>query len=316
MAEDYYQILNVAKNATKEEIKRAYKKLALKYHPDKHRGDKRFEEKFKKINEAYAVLGDEEKKRQYDQFGAEGFSHRFSQEDIFKGFDIGNIFNEFGFGGDNIFSSIFGGNGGKKSSFSFSFGGAPFRSGGGDYARPRRRAHRKEKNQDTEIALPLTFEESVNGGKKTVSFNSGNGIDKIMLAIPKGIEDGKKLKVKGKGAADPLTGERGDLYCRVSVQPHKLFKREGNDLTMEKEVRLSDLVLGGKVGITTLDGKKIELIIPPLTQNNAFLRIKARGVHTKNQPPGNLFVRLSVKLPETLSDEQKRLFRQLREAGL
>ena len=263
-------------------------------------------------------LGDEEKRRQYDRFGAEGFSHRFSREDIFQGFDIDSIFSEFGFGGDNMFSSIFSEGGGvrKKPPFSFNFGGTSFANNTGHSSQSRCRAHDQPKNQDTEIELPLTLEEAVNGGRKAVSFNSGNGMDKIILAIPRGIEGGKKLKVKGKGAIDPVTGARGNLYCRVSILPHRLFKREGNDLILQKTARLSDLIMGGKIDVTTLHGKKIELTIPSLTQNNSFLRAKAQGVQVKGLPPGNLLVKLSAKLPDTLTEEQKELFQKLQETGL
>ncbi len=316
MAEDYYQILGVSKTATKEQIKKAYKKMALKHHPDKNRGDKKSEEAFKKINEAYAVLSDDEKRRQYDLLGTEGFSNRFSQEDIFQGFDIGSIFNEFGFGGDNIFSRFFGGGNTSegKSPFSFSFGGAPF--GNNDHTTKSHPRHHQAKHQDTKIKLSLSFEEAINGGKKAISFNSGKGIDKIILAIPPGIETGKKLKVKGKGAIDPMTGMRGDLYCQISIVPHKYFKRDGIDLILEKEVRLTELIMGGKISITTLDRKKIELTIPPHTQNNSYLRVKGKGIHLKNKTPGNLFVKLTIKLPKTLTNEQKDLIQQLQDTGL
>lgn len=311
MAEDYYQTLGVSRDASKEEIKKAYKKLALKYHPDKNKGDKTSEDKFKKISEAYAVLSDDEKKRQYDQFGAEGFSNRYSQEDIFKGFDIGSIFEEFGFGND-IFSSIFGNAGrrtGRQSSgFSFEFGNNPFGAAGGG-GMPR-------EPQKAELLLELTLEEAVIGGKKTVSFNTESGVDKINLAIPPGIEAGKKLKVKGKGVVDPFSGQRGDLYCKIAIAPHPVFKREGDDLIMEKPVRLTELVLGGTVTITTLDKKQIELKIPPNSKNNATLRVKGKGVPKNSGSPGNLLVRLTAVLPGSLTDRQRELFEELAETGI
>ncbi len=314
MAEDYYKTLGVSRNASKEEIKKAYKKLALKYHPDKNKGDKASEEKFKKISEAYAVLIDDEKKRQYDQFGAEGFSNRYSQEDIFKGFDIGSIFDEFGFG-NNVFSSIFGGGGRKPgrqaSNYSFNFGNGQFAGNSGFGTAPHPRGQQK-----TELELTLTLEEAVVGGKKTVSFNTDSGIDKIILAIPQGIEAGKKLKVKGKGVVDPNTGQRGDLYCKISISPHPIFKREGNDLVMEKEVRLTDLVLGASVNITTLDKKQIELKIPANSRNNTILRIKGKGIRKSKGSSGNLLIRLSAMLPEKLTPQQKELFENLAKTGV
>lgn len=314
MAEDYYKTLGVSRGASKEEIKKAYKKLAMKYHPDKNEGNKVSEEKFKKISEAYAVLSDDEKKRQYDQFGAEGFSNRFSQEDIFKGFDIGSIFDEFGFG-NNIFSSMFGGGGRRTgrqgSNYSFNFGNGQFPGNNGFGG-----ASQQRKPQKTELDLTLTLEEAVMGGKKTVSFSTDSGVDKIILAIPQGIEAGKKLKVRGKGAIDPYSGQRGDLYCRISISPHPVFQREGSDLVMEKEVRLTELVLGGTVSITTLDKKQIELKIPAGSKNNTVLRVKGKGVSPGKTGGGNLMVRLSAKLPDKLSARQQELFKELAESGV
>lgn len=314
MGEDYYKTLGVQKDASKSEIKKAYKKLAMKYHPDKNKGNKVSEEKFKKISEAYAVLSDDEKRNQYNQFGSEGFSNRYSQEDIFKGFDIGNIFEEFGFG-NNVFSSFFGGGGGgqsgRTSGFSFNPGNGSQRSHSGfsNMGRP-------PEPQKTELELTLSLEEAVLGGKKTVSFNSGSGVDKISLAIPEGIEAGKKLKVKGKGMVDPYTGKRGDLYCKVSIAPHPIFKRDANDLIMEKEIKLTDLVLGTTIDVTTLDKKKIELKVPPQTRNNSLLRVKGKGVPTGKDGSGNLLIRLSAILPEKLTPKQKELFEELSKAGL
>ena len=314
MAEDYYQLLGVSKGATKDEIKKAYKKLAMKYHPDKNKGDKQAEEKFKKINEAYAVLSDDSKRKQYDNFGAEGFSNRYSQEDIFKGFDFGNIFEEFGLGGD-LFSTIFGGGKarpGKSSGFSFNMGGNPF----GGQAQPGFGSQRQAASLDREVELRLSFEEAIVGGKKSISLNTGTGIDRIIISVPPGIEEGKKLKVRGKGNADPLTGRRGDLFCKVSISAHPEFKRDGNDLILEKEVKLSELVLGGKVDVQTLDNARIELKIPPMTKNNSFLRIKGKGVANAKGIPGNLLVKLIIKLPSSLTKEQKELFQKLADTGL
>ncbi len=314
MTTDYYEVLGVKKNATKAEMKKAYKKLAMKYHPDRNKGKKQAEEKFKKINEAYAVLSDDNKRKQYDQFGAEGFSNRFSQEDIFSNFDFGSVFEEFGFGGD-VFSNIFGGGqrGGKPQSFSFSQGGNPF--GQRRAQRGPKRASAAPRNLDKEIELKLTLEEAVTGGKKTISFDSGSGMDRIMIVVPPGIEDGKKLKVQGKGMMDPM-GRRGNLYCKISVIPHKVFSRKGKDLIIEKNIKLTDLVLGGSIDITTIDGKKIELKIPPHTKNNSFLRIKDKGVPTPSGSSGNLLIHLLALLPENLSEEQKELFEKLVETGL
>ncbi|RMD59444.1 MAG: J domain-containing protein [Nitrospirae bacterium] len=318
MAEDYYKILGVPRNATKEEIKKAYRKLALKYHPDRNPGDKKAEEMFKKVNEAYAVLSDDEKRKQYDMFGAEDFSKRYTEDDIFRGFDFGNIFREFGLGGlgEDIFSKLFRGTGKKRprdTSFSFRFGGSPFTT---EEVFERREAPQKG-GQDAEVELHISLEEAVYGGKKTVSINTGPTVETITITIPPGIEEGKKLRIHGKGLMDPLTGRRGDLYCKIIITPHPLFKRKGKDLILEKEVKLTTMVLGGTIEVMTLDRKRLKLKVPPLTQNNAVLRIKGKGVPgVKGEAPGNLLVKLVVMLPRHLTPRQKELFEELAKTGL
>ena len=316
MAEDYYKILGVNKSASKDEIKKAYRKLAFKYHPDKNKGNKEAEEKFKKINEAYAVLSNDEKRKQYDMFGAEGFSQRFSQDDIFKGFDFSSIFKEFGLGGDDIFSKIFT-SGKRGKTFTFNFGGTPFSDMGTPFSTGRKAGGVEPAGRDTEVQLHLSLNEAVLGGKKTFSFDSGQGVDTITMTIPAGIEEGKKLRVKGKGLIDPFTKTRGDLYCKIVVDPHPIYKREGQNLVMERDTKLTDMVLGGTITIETLDHKKLELKIPSLTKNNSILRVRGKGIQNpKDGTSGNLLVRLKAILPESLSDKQKKLFEELAKTGL
>jgi curved DNA-binding protein len=315
MAEDYYKLLGVDKKTTKDELKKAYRKLALKYHPDKNKGNKAAEEQFKKINEAYAVLSDDEKRKQYDMFGAEGFSTRYTQDDIFKGFDFGGMFSEFGLGED-IFSRLF--TGGRKSSggpsFSFkNFGGSPF----GQENIFKQQDHGGRRGQDAETELHITLEDAFLGAKKNVSLNTGTSTETITLTIPAGIEEGKKLKAPGKGAADPFSGKRGDLYCKIVIDPHPVFKRCGNDLVTEKSVKLTDMILGGSTTLSTIDNKTLELKIPPLTKNGATFRVSGRGMPSgQGRQTGNLMVRLSATLPSSLTDEQKKLFQELAKTGL
>ena len=320
MAEDYYKLLGVSKNATKDELKKAFRKLAMKYHPDKNKDDKSAEEKFKKINEAYAVLSNDEKRKQYDMFGAEGFSRRYSQEDIFKGFDFGNIFKEFGFGND-IFSTIFGRSGrrsgGKRSSsyggFQDPFGGmggmgnmGGFNRGGGSYS-----------PQPAETQLQITLTDAILGAVKRISLDTGSGVETLDINIPTGIEEGQKLRLKGKGPIDPMSRQRGDLYVKITIAPHPIFKRKGNDIIVEQEVKLTEMVLGGRVRVTTPDNKTLEMKIPPSSKNGSMLRLKGKGVPgTKGKPDGNLMVRLSAKLPDKVDDTQKKLFEELAKTGL
>jgi curved DNA-binding protein len=314
MAEDYYKMLGVSKNASKEEIKKAYRKLAMKYHPDKNKGDKEAEETFKKINEAYAVLSNAEKRKQYDMYGAEGFSRRFSQEDIFRGFDFNTVFKEFGLGdifGGDIFSGLFGRGGQRGGRRSYSYGFQdPFGQAGG-FSRQRGPARHAETD------LRITLEESVFGAKKRISLDSGSGVETLDISVPAGVTDGQKLRLRGKGPLDPASGERGDLYCKIVIEPHERFKRRGRDLILDLEVKLTDIVLGGTLRIATLDNNRIDLKIPPNSKVGCMLRVKGKGVPDKGgKNPGNLLVRLKVRLPSRLNKRQKELFEQLAKEGV
>ena len=193
MPDDYYQILGVNKAASEDEIKKAYRKLAMKYHPDHTKGDKAAEEKFKKISEAYAVLSDKEKRKQYDTFGSEGFHQRFSQEDIFKGFDFSDILREFGFGGAESFTGP-----GGRTRFSFG-GGSPF---GSESFFGSRAGHQAQmKGSDLVYELPLSLSEVITGTSKVVSFNHNGRTERLTVKIPKGMISGKKTAVGREGRA-------------------------------------------------------------------------------------------------------------------
>ena len=313
MAEDYYKTLGVEKKASQEDIKKAYRKLAVKFHPDKHKGKKEMEEKFKKINEAYAVIGDEEKRRQYDTFGAEGFSQQFSQEDIFKGFDFNNVHSDFGFGkdffGDDIFDTLFGaGMNQSGQNYTFRFGeGAGF---------DNERFAQGKPIEDAQIELSITFEDVVQGTTKTITATVGKKKEKLQVKIPKGIEEGQKLRIKGKGPVDRFTKKRGDLYAKITIEKHPVFIKEGRDLIIDVDAKLTNMVLGGKVRISTITKKTIELKIPAGTKNNATLRIKGEGIPEGKKGRGNLLVRLHALVPDKLNKEQKKLFEELRDSGL
>lgn len=328
MAEDYYQVLGVSRSATKAELKKAFRKLALKYHPDQNKGDKSAEAMFKKANEAYAVLSNDEKRKQYDMFGAEGFSRKYSQEDIFRDGNLEDVFREFGFGRGHFssFSEMFSGKrrtgGRRRSAAGEGFSGAGnfnpggFNMGGfGGFGAGGGAASDRRKPAETELRVSL--EDIVTGGRKRVSIDSGLGAETIDINIPCGVADGAKLRLSGKGPINPATGERDDLYCKIIIEPHPVFQRKDSDLVLEKEVRLTELVLGGKVRVTTIDGKEIELKIPPGSRNNGVLRIKGKGIPgVKGKPDGNLMVRLIALLPAELSEKQQRLFAELAETGL
>ena len=246
---DYYNILGVSKSASVEEIKKAYRKLALKYHPDHNKGDKEAEARFKDLSEAYAVLSNPEKKKQYDMFGAEGFQNRFSQEDIFRGFDFGSIFSEFGFGGggrsQNIFSQMFGGAGGP--------GQRHYRTGG------FRGQNRAMKGQDLLYELPLTLEELFETNSKIISYQLDGRQETVSVKIPAGIAAGRKLRLQGKGQAGPYGGPAGDLYVKIRVLDHPVFRRENDDLYLKQIISFSDAVLGTEIEVSTIDKKLLKL---------------------------------------------------------
>jgi curved DNA-binding protein len=312
---DYYKVLGVAKDASAEEIKKAYRKLALKYHPDRNQGNKESEEKFKEANEAYAVLSDQEKRKQYDTFGSSGFQQRYSQEDIFRNSDIGSILREFGinfggrgggFGSGNF--RTFSSGGGGRSPFEeiFSQGGQP----GQGF-----RAQQPVKGQDLSLELSISLDEVLNGAEKTISL--GRGGERVTVKIPAGIESGKKLRVAGKGSSSPMGGQAGDLYLLIKVEPHPLFEREGNNLVIEKEIPFSSAVLGTEIDVPTLNGKQFKVKVPAGIQPQSKLRLKGHGLPAgPHGPLGDILVKIAVGIPKKLNKTQKKLLGELAEAGL
>lgn len=315
---NYYKMLGVDKSATKDEIKKAYRKLALKYHPDRNKDNKQAEEKFKQISEAYAVLSDPEKKQQYDTYGSADFQKRYSQEDIFRNSDLGSIFREFGInlggfsqggrtyssmGGGNPFESLFGGLGGTSSFQAKGFG--------------PQQSSRIIKGTDLNLELSITLQEVLRGAEKTISLSRGPLSEKVSVKIPVGIDSGKKLRIAGKGSPSPSGGPPGDLYLLIKVLPHPDFIREGNDLIIEKQVPFSTAVQGDKIAVPTLDGKKLNVKIPAGTQPQAKLRLKGHGLPSGPLgPKGDLLVKVLVAVPKNLSEKQKGLIKELADAGL
>lgn len=312
---DYYKILGVSKNASPEEIKKAYRKLALKYHPDRNKGDKAAEAKFKEINEAYAVLSDPEKRKQYDTFGADGFHSRFSQEDIFRGFDFNSIFKEFGFGGGrahSIFSEIFGGamGGGREDFYSEQ---SPFEDVFGGYQRRTRGI----RGQDLVYELTMTLEEVARTTTKVITYPIDGRTEKVSVKVPAGIASGQKLRLPGKGQPGISGGPPGDLYIQIRILDHPIFKRQGDDLYLKKPIRFSEAVLGTEVEVPTIDGKTLKLKIPPGTQGNAKFRLPGYGLpHMKGSGRGDAFVEVKIEVPRKLTKRQQELIEQLSKEGL
>jgi curved DNA-binding protein len=313
---DYYKILGVSKSASSGEIKKTYRKLALKYHPDHNKGDKSAEDKFKDISEAYAVLSDPEKKKQYDMFGAEGFQNRFTQEDIFRGFDFGSIFQEFGFGGggksQDIFSQIFGGTGGTGRHY-YRSSGSPF----GSAPRGFRGQTQSVKGQDVIYELSLPLEEVTKTTNKIISYQINGNKEKVSVKIPAGITSGKKLRLSGKGYAGLYGGPPGDLFIQIKVLDHPVFRRENANLFLKQKIKFSDAVLGTEIEVPTIDQKRLKLKIPPGTQNNAKFRLKGYGLPRMNgRGRGNAYVEINITVPKKINNKQKSLMKSLAEEGL
>jgi curved DNA-binding protein len=325
---DYYKILGVEKKASHDEIAKAFKKLARKYHPDLNSGDKGAEEKFKEINEAYEVLKDDEKRKLYDQLGpnwqhGQNFQPPPGYENV--RFNFGGAGGQGGFGGaggagaqdfSDFFEFIFGGAGG-QGGFGGTSGarsgarpGAGFRGGpygqSGFGARPRR-------GNDAEAVLELTLEEAYRGGSKSVTLSergaSGVRSRTLEVTIPARIKDGARIRLTGQGDPGTSGGPAGDLYLKVRILPHPRFLLDGANLVTDVPLAPWEAALGGKVRVFTLDGD-VELTIPPGTDSGQKFRLRGRGLGPEKSR-GDLFVRARIKMPAKLTEAQRNLWTEL-----
>jgi molecular chaperone DnaJ len=350
---DYYEVLGVPKNASKDDIKKAYRKLAIQYHPDKNPGNKEAEEKFKEATEAYEVLGDDQKKAAYDQFGfagVEGMGGGQDYSQVFRGFE--DIFGDFGNLGD-IFGSFFGGG----------MGGFHGQQGGvrqGANLRYDIEIPFKDAVFGTKVEIQFSHNEScptckgsgaANGaGKKTCPTCQGSGQvrhsqgffsvastchtcggegyiieqpcrdcggsgaqkkrQKIMVTIPAGVEDGKRVVIPRQGDAGPNGGPAGDLYVFIRVKPHEYFERQDFDLYCAVPISVSQAALGADMHVTTLDGKTIKVKVPAGIQNGRMLRIRDEGVPAGGRR-GNLYIKVMIQIPEKLSRRGRELLEEL-----
>lgn len=300
---DYYETLGVDKGADQSEIKKAYRKLAKKYHPDANPNNKAAEEKFKTINEAYEVLGDEDKRKKYDQFGSE--------------FDFSNGSNfdpsQFGFGGggyrtttngdfSDFFNTIFGG-GSRNSGFDMGdlFGGGFGKRQGGCSG-----CGQTNRGQDVETEIRISIEEGFEGIQKKVSLRAGNDVKKISVKIPSGIEEGKKIKLSGQGKMG------GDLYLKVKFKPHDIFTLDGIQLNQDVELMPWEAAFGTQKIIQTLKGK-IKVKIPAGIQTDGKIKIAKKGYKDMKGNVGDLYIRVRIMNPSVLSDEERELYEKLME---
>ncbi len=316
MADDYYAVLEVERGADDEAIKKAYRKLAMKYHPDKNPGDTSAEDNFKKVSEAYAVLSDPEKRKQYDLIGSAGFHQRYSSEDIFRGAD----FSGFGFNIEDLLGGLFGAGGGggrgrRSGGFRVDFG-----SGGGaqgfDLGDLMGGGRQHQRGHDLSFELPITLEEAAHGLEKTIHYSQAGQSRDLTVKIPAGISTGKQVRYRGKGEPGPGGGPAGDLYVLVTVMDHPLYKRDGDDLTIEREVAFSEACLGGTIEVPTLQGQK-KIKLPAGSGSQTNIRLKGFGMpRLKQGGHGDLYVRIKVAVPKKLTATQKKLLESLADEGL
>jgi curved DNA-binding protein len=312
---DYYETMGVSKTSSADEIKSAFRKLARKHHPDLAKDKKAAEEKFKEINEAYEVLSDPEKRKKYDEYGA-------NWQHAGNGFPPGG--GAAGRGGAGGFGGYGGGYGGGGDASDFHFGGTGysdffeqffgsrrgrgFNSGGGgvDFEETPQRG------RDVEADILVTLEEVLHGATRQISFRKGNSpdIQTYTVKIPKGVREGQRIRLAGQGGAGGSRGEAGDLYLRVKLQQHPDYRFEGSDIYHEVDIPAWQAVLGGDLTIPTPDGRA-KLKIPAGTQNGRKFRIPGRGLPDKGGARGDFFAVMEIAIPESLSPEQKELWEKL-----
>ncbi len=298
---DFYSVLGVSRTASNDEIKKAYRKLAMKLHPDKNPGDKKAEEGFKEATEAYETLSDQKKREMYDQFGfaggggAGGFGGGpggpFGGAGGFGGFQQGP-------GGNENFQDIFG------DIFGDVFGSGGFRQGG-----------RKAKGADLRYTLNVSFEESALGAEKTISFirqkNGREDSARLAVKVPAGVKQGQRLKLNGEGDTSPQGGSAGDLYVIVNVQDHAVFRREDDDVLIDVPVSYFDAILGAEVEVPTLSGR-IAVKVPSGSHSGQVMRIKGKGFPKSGGfGSGDMLVRILVDTPSSLNSKQKELIQEL-----
>ncbi|MCR4408458.1 MAG: DnaJ domain-containing protein [Anaerolineae bacterium] len=307
---DYYRILGVDKTADAKTIKQAYRRLARQYHPDVNPGNKAAEERFKEINEAYEVLSDPEKRKKYDQLGADyqrwqhmggdprGFdwSQWFASGQPAGGRvrveygDLGDLFGDLG-GFSDFFQTIFGGMGGRTQTS---------RTGSRTWA---------YRGQDYEHSVEITLEEAFQGTQRVLEKEGGR---RLTVKIPPGVKTGSKIRIAGEGGPGVGGGPQGDLFLQVKVLPHPTFERDGDDLRCEMPVDLYTALLGGEITVHTLDGD-VKLKVPPETQSGQVFRLRGKGMPHLQDPKkrGDLYVKVQVRLPTKLTAKEKALVREL-----
>jgi len=290
---NYYDVLGVSKNATADEIRKAYKKLARENHPDAKPNDKGAADRFKQANEAYDVLSDADKRKKYDQFGdayeyVQGAGGQGGAGPFPGGFDPSSI---FGGGGDVDLGDIFGG----------AFGG-----------RGRSRARRPSRGEDLQTSITIPFQLAADGGSYDLSLQTDSGVERLAVKVPAGVHDADVIRLSGQGHHGANGGPNGDLLLTIHVAPHPLFRRDGDNITTELPVSVTEAALGAKVEVPTLSEGPVILSVPPGTSSGAKLRLKGKGIaNRKTGERGDQFVQIKITLPQSLSAKARELFEEL-----
>jgi len=340
MAKDYYQVLGINKGASKEEIKRAFRKMARKYHPDVNPDESKSGEKFKEINEAYSILSDDKKREMYDKFGVvegdtstynnwsgapegsrvyqspDGTTYYYSTSNSPGGFDFSDIFSNF---------RASRGNGGSRGVSGFDFFndlGDIFdvfsNKGTSSRVNTNNFGTRPIEGDDLRYDMEIDFMDAFNGGEKRISYKDPitGQMKTLKVKIPKGIKDQQKLRLKGKGMPGVNGGPSGDLYINVNVRSHPIFKIDGDDILVEKEIAFTTAVLGGKIQVPGID-KTLNVTVPPGTSDGSILRLKNQGFYrTGSERRGSELVKISISVPTKLNKVQKELLEKLQSNGL
>jgi len=296
--QDYYQILGVPRHADESEIKKAYRKLARKYHPDVNQAADS-EEKFKQVNEAYEVLKDADKRQAYDRFGAD-WKHGQQFESAGAGVGAGG-FGRGAYSGEGDFSDF----------FESLFGGGFHRGGGSPFGPGQRARARPPRGADLQLKLDITLEEAYNGGGKTIQFARSSGsseMKKLKINIPKGVKSGQKMRLARQGQASPGGGEAGDLLLEMNILPHRLFRLEEKDVILRLPVTPWEAALGSTLKVPTLAGS-VELKIKPGMQSGQKMRLKGKGM--PGSPAGDQIVEIMIHAPPASSDAERQLYRDM-----
>jgi curved DNA-binding protein len=340
MAKDYYKVLELDKNASKEEIKRAFRKLARKYHPDVNPDEPKTGEKFKEINEAYSILSDDKKREMYDKFGVvEGdpstYQYRGGAPNGSRVYTSPDgttyYYSTSGSPGNFNFNDIFSNlRGARSRRASSEFEGADFFNDLGDIfdvfsnrgtssrVSSSGFGNRPIEGDDLRYDMEIDFMEAFYGGEKRISYKDPNSdqMSTLKVKIPKGIKDQQKLRLKGKGMPGINGGPPGDLYINVNIKEHSIFKLDGDDIIVEQEIPFTTAVLGGKIQVPGIE-KTLNVSVPPGTSDGSTLRLKDQGFYkTGSGERGSELVKITITIPRKVNKTQKELLEKLKQNGL